>query len=424
MKLVVLTTRLFHQPTSGGEICTARLLLGLRQAGHHVVLVGRGDADAARRWADTCVSIGPIERPIDEQSTARRAGAVLGALLAGLPVTVHRQGGRAAVAAAAPWLKQADAVVVDHLQAWPWLGGRTTPPRMLVQHNVESDNYRRRSRATRRGYQGQPRGRRLMQWVMSREARGLQALELQALQQAAVVACLSEEDAERMAELSQREGHAPRASLEVLPGYPLALGLVRLRPARPEGLPTIGLIGTWTWAPNREGLLWLLGRVWPLLRGHARLVLAGNGLEGLPLPPDTRTLGRVADVRQFFDEVDLVAVPSLNGSGVQEKAIEAVASGLPVVATPHALRGLGDALPPQVVRAGDPEAFAAACRRALQATGPDSEHTQAVDEWAGLRRERYEEALGRCLATLASASQPRPEEPAAGPLWADDPGAR
>lgn len=423
MKLVVLTTRLFDQPTSGGEICTARLLLGLRQAGHHVVLVGRGDADAARRWAQACVSIGPIERPIDEQGTARRAGAVLGALLAGLPVTVHRQGGRAAVAAVAPWLAQADAVVVDHLQTWPWLGGRAAPPRMLVQHNVESDNYRRRSRATRRGYQGQPRGHRLLQWVMSREAHGLQALELQALQQAAVVACLSDGDAERMAELSQRAGWAPRASLEVLPGYPLALGPVRDRPARPGGLPTIGLIGTWTWAPNREGLLWLLGRVWPLLQGHARLVLAGNGLEGLSLPPDTRTLGRVADVRQFFDEVDLVAVPSLNGSGVQEKAIEAVASGLPVVATPHALRGLGDALPPQVLRASEPEAFAAACLRALQAVGPDSARTQAVDRWAGLRRQRYDEALGRCLAALARANRRRPEELAAGPAWADDRGA-
>lgn len=406
MKLVVLTTRLFDRPTSGGEICTARLLLGLRQAGHQVVLVGRGDADAARRWADTCVSIGPIERPIDEQGKARRAAAVLGALLAGLPVTVHRQGGRAAVAAVAPWLVQADAVVVDHLQAWPWRGGRATPPCMLVQHNVESDNYRRRSRAARRGYQGQPQGRRLLQWVMSREAHGLEALELEALQQAEAVACLSDGDAARMGELAQRAGHAARARLEVLPGYPLALEPVRARPARSVGLPAIGLIGTWTWAPNREGLMWLLGRVWPLLQGQARLVLAGNGLEGLPLPPDTRILGRVADVREFFDEVDLIAVPSLNGSGVQEKAIEALASERVVVASPLALRGLAAGPSLGVHAACDAATFARLCAEVPLAL--DAPARAGRGAWAARRRALYAERLAAWLALGARPPTPGP----------------
>jgi glycosyltransferase involved in cell wall biosynthesis len=413
MKLTVLTTRLFGSPGSGGEVCTARLLQGLAQAGHELVLVGRGDARAASCWADEVVSVGNVEPPIDEQGTLRRSRAVLGALAAGMPITVHRQGGRAAAALAAPWLSGADAVIVDHLQVWPWLGEHWRRPLMLVQHNVESDNYLRRSCAASRGYQGNPHTHRLMRCVMWREARGLQALELQALHRAAVVACLSESDAQRMAGLALHAGRPASALLEVLPGYPLVTRTARPAGARPGGLPAVGLVGTWTWAPNREGLLWLLSRVWPRLQGHARLVLAGNGLDGLDLPVGTQVLGRVDDVQTFLDAVDLIAVPSLTGSGVQEKAIEAVASGLPVVATPHALRGLGDELPPHVHCASDAEGFAAACRLASAPQAHPGVHAPAAARWTSLRQRLYAEALDRCLRALAAAAQSAPRAAAA-----------
>jgi len=408
MKLTVLTTRLFGAPGSGGEVCTARLLQGLAQAGHELVLVGRGDARAASRWADEVVSVGNVEPPIDEQGTLRRSRAVLGALAAGMPITAHRQGGRAAAALAAPWLSGADAVIVDHLQVWPWLGEARKRPLMLVQHNVESDNYFRRSRAANRGYQGNPRTNRLIRCVMLREARGLQTLELQALHRAAVVACLSDGDARRMAGLALRASLPATARLEVLPGYPLVARTARPARARPGGLPSVGLLGTWTWAPNREGLLWLLSRVWPRLQGRAHLVLAGSGLDGLDLPPGTQVLGRVGDVQTFLDAVDLIAVPSVTGSGVLEKAIEAVASGLPVVATPHALRGLGEDLPPHVHRATDAEGFAAACLLASAPQAHPGAHAPDAARWAASRQRLYTEALDRCLRALATAPQPVP----------------
>ena len=406
MKLTVLTTRLFGEPGSGGEICTARLLQGLARAGHELVLVGRGNARAASGWAGEVVSLGDIEPPIDEQSLLRRSRAVLGALAAGMPVTAYRQGGRAAAARAAPWLSGADAVIVDHLQAWPWLGEVRPRSLMLVQHNVESDNYLRRSRAANRGYQGNPRTHWLVRCVMLREARALKALELQALHRATVLACLSGEDARRMAGLALRAGRPASALLEVLPGYPLVARSVRAARPRPDGLPAVGLLGTWTWAPNREGLQWLLSRVWPRLQGRARLVLAGSGLDGLDLPPGTQVMGRVGEVQTFLDAVDLIAVPSLTGSGVQEKAIEAVASGLPVVATPHALRGLGDDLPPHVHRATDAAGFAAACLHASEPPSHPDAHAPGLARWTALRQQHYADALDRCLRALATAPQP------------------
>ncbi len=420
MKLLVLTTRLFDRPASGGEICTARLLDALRQEGHALTLLGRGDAARAAAWAPRVVSLGPIEPPFDEQGRWRRLRAVGGAMLSGLPVTVHRQGGPRVAAQVARWLDGCDAVVVDHLQAWPWLGTRTDRPMMLVQHNIESDNYLRLARAANRGYQGQAVAQPLKRHVMRRESKQLAALELDALQRAAVVACLSEGDAARLDELALRAGRPRSARLVVLPGYPLATpsSAAPGRPETAEPMPAIGLIGTWTWAPNREGLRWFIDRVWPGLSGRARLVIAGAGLDGMALPADARWLGRVADVAEFFSQIDLVAVPSLTGSGVQEKAIEAIASGLPVVATPHALRGLGDALPAHVQAAGDAARFVAACLAAARTPDGDAAGSRAaaISRWTQERRQRYAEALALGLRELGGTGGRRPRVPLHPPL--------
>jgi hypothetical protein len=244
---------------------------------------------------------------------------------------------------------------------------------------------------------------------MHREAQQLLALEFQALERAAVVACLTEADAARMTEIAARSGRAPTARLHVLPGYPLTGPVGRgsrlAEPDRSQGaldVPAIGLIGTWSWAPNREALQWLLDRVWPQLQGRARLVLAGSGLEGVAVPPHTTTMGRVDKVRDFLDAVDLIAIPSLNGSGIQEKALEAISTGLPVVATPHALRGLARELPPNVRMASGAERFAAACLEGVSPVdGERSSWDDAVERWRADRRRAYAEALQRCLDDLS-----------------------
>lgn len=406
MKLLVLTTRLFDEPGSGGEICTARLLQGLREAGHEVVLAGRGDARAAAAWAPQVHALGALEPAFDEQPAARRLRAVAAALLSRQPITVFRQGGRRLVEAVAPLLQACDAVIVDHLQAWPWLGAATDKPVMLVNHNVESDNYMRHSRAANRGCQGNPSTRPATRFLMRREAHSLRALELDVLEEAAVVACLSEADAERLQALAALAQRPTRARLLVLPGYPRTLPAAEAVARTPRACrrPRIGLIGTWTWAPNRQGLRWLLDQVWPHIGDRVELVLAGSGLQGQALPVGTRVLGRVADTQTFYDAVDLIAIPSLSGSGVQEKAIEAIGTGLPVVATTHALRGLHQALPAQVQAADEAADFAQACLQGLgrqdQAITEAQQAQAAARRWAQARRQDYAARLSEGLASL------------------------
>jgi hypothetical protein len=113
-------------------------------------------------------------------------------------------------------------------------------------------------------------------------------------------------------------------------------------------------------------------------------------------------MGRVDNVRDFLEAVDLIAIPSLNGSGIQEKALEAISTGLPVIASPHALRGLARGLPPNVRMASGAKGFAAACLEGVSFVEPErSSWDDAVELWRADRRKAYAEALQRCLVELS-----------------------
>jgi len=398
MKLALLTTRLFDAPRSGGEICTARLVTALQDARCDVRRIGRGPGDANR--GD--ITLGPLVQAFDALPWGQRLARVGAALAAGKPCTVHRlaAGGaarRAARALQGPRAAGVDAVVVDHLQAQAWLGHcNRRLPQLLVMHNLESDGYRQQAhRVTVDGPAAL-----LRRSVLRREAQGLRRLEVEALASAAAVACLSHDDARRLRDLLPRGARVP---IEVLPGFPANEPLPPPLPA-PEGQRRIGLIGTWTWGPNRDALRWMLEQVLPRLPADCRLVLAGTGLDRLALPPRVQNLGRVEHAGPFYAAVDLIAVPSLHGSGVQEKAIEAIGTGRPVVASAHALRGLGPLLPPQVHAADSADAFARLCALAPLATaGPSDASAQAqaaLAQWASARRAAYSAAIARCLQAL------------------------
>ncbi len=402
MNLLVLTTRLFDEPRSGGELCTARLLKTLRDGGHRLTLVGRGDAALAQAWGDTAVSIGDVIGPFAQLKPHHQLAVLCAAHVHRQAITVHRQGGRQAAERHKALLQGPfDACIVDHLQAWPWLGAKPVRPTMLVNHNIESDNYLEMAGSQGASLGGPKPSALMRRAIFKREARCLLDIERQASRQAQVIACLSAEDGRRMASIAAGAGLDIERKLCVLRGYPMGLHQT-LRPAPPQAPRRIGLMGTWTWEPNRTALRWFLHRVWPTLQDRCRLVLAGTGLEGLDWPAATQVLGRVDDVRSFYEAVDVVALPSLHGSGVQEKAIEAIGRGSIVVATRHALRGLGPALPPSVHQADTPQAFGALCAGVPLQTPAREAHRR----WAADREADYRQVLAWALERL--------HEPAAG----------
>ncbi len=394
MKIGLLTTRLFDEPRNGGEICTARLLHTIVDAGHDALVIGRGPVPSPGMRGARYRSVGPLVEPFESLSARRRVGSLCTALLTRQASTVQRLAEGATPRRVKQELQAEsgmDVLIADHLQVLPWvLGpGRKLPALLVVMHNVESDNYAEWARRA-----GQ-RGDWLRQRILQREARLLHRLECEALRRAEVLACLSRGDADRLLATARTCGG--RAQVEVLPSFPLDTGLQSQAGSGEGPDRRIGMIGTWTWEPNRLGLQWMLDHVLPRLPPACVLVLAGPGLEGLELPRGVVWLGSVARALDFYRSVDVVALSSHVGTGVQEKAVEAIAAARLVVATPHSLRGLRADLPSHVRVTDDAGQFARLCADAP--LGADPAWSGSVKTWREARRVRYADVLGRCLAT-------------------------
>ncbi|WP_152045281.1 glycosyltransferase [Aureimonas psammosilenae] len=234
-----------------------------------------------------------------------------------------------------------DAFILNSIQmptAFPFLS--SAKPSIFVAHNVEH-----RSAAENALHAPTAFRRRLYE----REARLLKRAEDRVCREARMVHTLSAEDLPGLG----------------LVGNPAAfsLPLTVARPMLPdtgERTHDIGLIGTWSWAPNRIGLDWFLSQIVPLLPSDITIAIAG-AFEGRPpkAPPNVRFLGRVPDAQRFVQSSRVLALASKGGTGVQLKTIEALEEGMPAVATRSSLRGI-DSVPGNVAVADEAPDFAGA----------------------------------------------------------------
>jgi glycosyltransferase involved in cell wall biosynthesis len=123
-------------------------------------------------------------------------------------------------------------------------------------------------------------------------------------------------------------------------------------------------IGNFMHPPNVEAAERLAAAIFPRIavaRPDARLLLVG------PNPPDSlRALashhivvtGEVADLRPLLDGAAVVVAPLSSGGGMRVKALDALAAGKALVATPLALEGIDVRDGEQVLVALDDAAFA------------------------------------------------------------------
>jgi glycosyltransferase involved in cell wall biosynthesis len=119
--------------------------------------------------------------------------------------------------------------------------------------------------------------------------------------------------------------------------------------------------------------------------------------------------GRVEDVATIYALAKLVLLPTSEGHGLSIKAVEALSSGLPLIATPQAFRGMqpGPTRLAEVTLATTAEEFAAALRWAAARQSPTGAErrasaTRAFYE-ANFSLAAYREGLaGRVLPLLAA----------------------
>ena len=200
-----------------------------------------------------------------------------------------------------------------------------------------------------------------------------------------------------MATRADQRGAAELAGEMVTTRYvPNVVDVQRIVPVEPLGGEVLLFVGDFTYAPNREGLEFLVDEVLPIAwegRPGIRLLLAGRGLSDPPSDERIEVLGFVEDLRSAYRRADAVAVPLLHGGGSPLKFVEALAYGLPVIATTHAAALLEDAAAGEhFLAAADPAEFADRLRLvfedreragSLGAAGRDARGAQLFDRGSG-----------------------------------------
>jgi glycosyltransferase involved in cell wall biosynthesis len=120
---------------------------------------------------------------------------------------------------------------------------------------------------------------------------------------------------------------------------------------------------------NVRGLAWFIDAVWPALQATVpgvELVICGNIAEKLvALPPGIVARGFVPALDEEYAAARVVISPSVAGTGLTVKAVDALCHGRPVVSTRAGAVGLGIGEAEGVLVADDAEDFAASVRALL-----------------------------------------------------------
>lgn len=210
-----------------------------------------------------------------------------------------------------------------------------------------------RLRARLRTVRGPERALVAFRWARTR------AVERRLLRRTRHVAFISARDRDAVV--------GPGAAAPVVPnGVDLAYW-TRRGPAAER--PCIAFTGVLDYPPNDDAARLLVERVVPLVRrrvpGLETLVVGRSPtpalLEAAARTPGVEVTGFVDDLRPYLERAAVFAAPVRVASGMQNKALEALALEVPVVTTAAVAEGLrgGDGGPaPLVVAPEEPEAFA------------------------------------------------------------------
>ncbi len=387
MKLLFLSQRVPYPPNRGDKITTWQLVNRFRQA-HEVTVLAFSHDEADRRAAQELRGMGieTLDFPLD----MRRAKlASLPLLATSKPLTLGVFGSRALRDAVDERIEGADFAYAFSSSMGAYLLPHDLP---WIMHFAELDSDKWRQYAERTP----PPAR----WVYRREWRRLLEFERRiAARTVTNVLCTPLEE-----EIFRRE----------IPGCPTmvlrnGVDLEFFSPAENEPEPGhLVFTGVMDYLPNIDGCVWfteeILPRIQEAVPGATFSIVGAKPtpeVERLASRPGVRVTGFVEETRDWLRRASVAVAPLRIARGIQNKVLEALAMGLPVVGTTSATQGVEGTPQSDYLVRDEVEGFAQAVIDLLK--DPEKAHALARSG-RRLVEERY--AWERTLAPLDEVVHP------------------
>jgi glycosyltransferase involved in cell wall biosynthesis len=171
-------------------------------------------------------------------------------------------------------------------------------------------------------------------------------------------------------------------------------------PEAPVDAGRIVFTGVMSYAPNVLAAEFLAREVFPRVRSRrpdARLTIVGrspaSAVRALGELPGVEVTGEVPDIRSWLRESRVYVCPMTAGTGIKNKLLEAMACGLPCVATPLALQGIRAAPGSEVLVGMDAEELARETTRvlsddvlAVQLGAAGRAYVRSAHDWSAVAR--------------------------------------
>jgi len=198
----------------------------------------------------------------------------------------------------------------------------------------------------------------------------------------------SERDREGLLRLADGTQARPSLSDRIVV-LPNGVDLDRFSPHAVREASTVVMSGKMSYHANVVGVMWFVDHVLPRIREKrpdVRFVVVGQDparqIRRLAERPGVTVTGTVRDVVPYLQAASVAVAPIKYAVGIQNKVLEALACGTPVVATRAAVRGLSPQPGGEVMTADEPSAFAGAVVRLLNHPEERERLGQAAREYA------------------------------------------